>query len=72
MLNWEKLCPNFSFTVENKIQNLQKAGHILNVALDFKYSLVKWDKYVFYCKKWTFEPEIPRMPQKILLKERPY
>ena len=36
MLNWEKLCPNFSFTVENKIQNLQKAGHILNVALDFK------------------------------------
>ena len=41
MLNWEKLCPNFSFTVENKTENLQKAGHILNVALDFKYSLVK-------------------------------
>ena len=28
-MNLEKLCPNVSFTVENKMENLQKAGQIL-------------------------------------------
>ena len=25
-MNWQKLCPNLSFTVENKIGNSQKKG----------------------------------------------
>ena len=58
MLNWEKICLNLSFNVENKIENLHKAGHVSNVSLNFKNSLVKWDKYIFYCKKWNFEVTI--------------
>ena len=27
-MNWETLCPNLSFTAENKMGNLHKAGHI--------------------------------------------
>ena len=27
-MNWEKLCPNLSFTVENKLGNLHKADRI--------------------------------------------
>ena len=30
-MNWENLCPNLSFTVENKMENLHKAGHISNL-----------------------------------------
>ena len=41
MLNWEKICLNISFNVENKIENLHKAGHVSNVSLNFKNSLVK-------------------------------
>ena len=58
MLNWEKICLNLSFNVENKIENLHKAGHVSNVSLNFKNSLVKWDKYIFYCKKWNSEVTI--------------
>ena len=30
-MNWEKLCPNLSFTAENKMGNLCKASHISNL-----------------------------------------
>ena len=30
-MNWEKLYPNLSFTVEIKIGNLHNAGHISNL-----------------------------------------
>ena len=30
-MNWEKLCSNLSFTIENEIWNLHKAGHISNL-----------------------------------------
>ena len=32
-MNWEKLCPNLNFTVENKMENSHKKenGHILNL-----------------------------------------
>ena len=31
-MNWEKLCPNLNFAVENKMMNLHKNdGHILNL-----------------------------------------
>ena len=32
-MNWEKLCPNLSFTVENKLGNshIKKDGHISNL-----------------------------------------
>ena len=33
-MNWEKLCSNLSFTVENKMGNLHKAGHISNLKKD--------------------------------------
>ena len=34
-MKWEKLCPNLSFTVENKMGNSHKKkdGHILNLIL---------------------------------------
>ena len=31
LMNWEKLCTNLSFTIENKMGNLHKAGHISNL-----------------------------------------
>ena len=56
MVNREKLCPNLSFTVENKMENLHKAGHISKVSSNFKNLLINWDKYVFRWEKWNFEP----------------
>ena len=31
LMHWEKLCPNLSFTVKNKMGNLYKTGHISNL-----------------------------------------
>ena len=28
LMNWEKLCPNLSFTVENKMTNLHKISMV--------------------------------------------
>ena len=56
MVNREKLCPNLSFDVENKMENLYKAGHISKVSSNFKNLSINWDKYVFRWEKWNFEP----------------
>ena len=37
--NWEKLCLNLSFTVENKMGNFHKAGHISNLTWWMRYSI---------------------------------
>ena len=37
-MNWE-LCPNLSFTVENKVGNLHKIGHISNLTWWIWYSI---------------------------------
>ena len=54
-VNWEKLCPNLSFTVENKMGNLHNSGHILYFSSDFKNLSMNWDEYVFHREKWNFE-----------------
>ena len=56
MVNREKLCLNLSFTVENKMENLHKTGHISKVSSNFKNLSINWDKYVFRWEKWNFEP----------------
>ena len=62
-MTWEKLCPNLSFTVENKTGNLQKnkAGHIsvltqwmrYSTSLNFKYLSMEmnWKKNQFSITK---------------------
>ena len=42
MANWKKLCPNLSFTVENKMENLHKTGHISKVSSNFKNFSINW------------------------------
>ena len=37
-MNWERTCPNLSFTVENKMDNLDKKGQ-----LHFKLNINDWD-----------------------------
>ena len=56
MENREKLCPNLSSTVENKMETLHKAGHISKVSSNFKNLSINLDKYVFHWEKWKFEP----------------
>ena len=60
--NWE-LCCNWSLTVENKMGNLHKAGHISNLTWWMRYSIsLNFNDlsmkcgYVFHCWKCTFEP----------------
>ena len=37
-MNWERTCPSLSFTVENKMDNLDKKGW-----LHFKLNINDWD-----------------------------
>ena len=68
MVHWEKICPNLSFPVENKIENLHKAGHILNVSSNFKKLSTNWDKYVFYWENGILNLlEILHIPQKVCI-----
>ena len=63
-MNWEKLCPNLSFTAENKMGNLCKAIHISNliwwmiysISSNFKNFSMNLVKYIFHWWKWHFEP----------------
>ena len=41
-MNWEKLCPKFSFNVENKMENSQKKG-----VSHFKLN-ISWMIEIFY------------------------
>ena len=61
-MSWESLCPNLSFTVENKIRNLHKSGWS-----NFKLNMNDWDiplpkilriyqwigKNIFHLGKWN-------------------
>ena len=47
LVNWEKLCPNLSFTVENKMGNLHKADHISNLTSLKKEFINKLGKMQF-------------------------
>ena len=60
-MNWEKLCPNESFSVKNKIGNsLKKDVHILNLTSNWDILFPKslriyhwiW-KNIFYLGKWN-------------------
>ena len=65
LMNWEKLCPDLSSTVANKMGNLRKTGRISNLTwwlrhfiLNFKNLPTNWEKYVFNWKKrgfWLFK-----------------
>ena len=56
--------PNLSFTAENNMVNLHKAGHTstltcwmrYSISSNFKNLLLNWVKYVFQREKWNFEP----------------
>ena len=48
------ICPNLSFTIENKMGNLRGAGHMSNFYSNFKNFSMNWDKYVFHWEKWVF------------------
>ena len=59
-MNWIKLCPNLSFTVENKMcKSHKKDGLILNlnqclrysILLDFKNLTMNWEKHFPLAKK---------------------
>ena len=50
-MNWGKLCPNLSFTVENKgnlIGNLTKFDHIFS---NFNDLIISREEYVFHWGK---------------------
>ena len=63
-MDWEKVWSNLSFTAENNMGNLQKAGHISALTWGMKYSIssnfknliMNWVKYVSHREKWNFEP----------------
>ena len=63
-MNWKKLGPNLSFTVENEASNLHKIKLLLFQTQWMRYSItskfinlsINWEKYVFYWEKWNFEP----------------
>ena len=63
-MNLEILCPNLSFTVENKMGNLHKAGFMSYltslmryfVSSNFKNLSINWEKYIFHREGWNFEP----------------
>ena len=72
-VNWERLCPNLSFTVKNKMGSFDKAGCISNLT-------DKWDsispqisgvfnqlgKICFLWEKWNLNPlEILCIPQNV-------
>ena len=42
----EKVMPNWSFTLESKMGNSHKAGHVSNFSTNVKDLLMNWDKYV--------------------------
>ena len=58
-MKWEKLCPNISFTAENK---MEKADHIsaltwwmrYSISSNFKNLSMNWLKYVFHWEKMKF------------------
>ena len=62
-MSWIKLCPNLSFTVENKMcKSHKKDGLILNlnqclrysIPLDFKNLTMNWEKHFPLAKReWT-------------------
>ena len=72
MDDWGKLCSNLNFTVENKMGNLHKAGHLSNFSSNFKNLSVNWDEYVFHWENGTLNPlEILHILQKFWPYERP-
>ena len=58
-MDWEKVWSNLSFTAENNMGNLQKAGHISALTWGMKYSIssnfknliMNWVKYVSHREK---------------------
>ena len=60
----KKLCLNLSFTAENMMGNVHKAGHISTLIWRMRYSIfsnfknlsMNWVKYNFHLEKWNFEP----------------
>ena len=45
-MNWEKLCPNLSFTVEKKVVHLRKCSHFkLNIMNEVFHYLLKFKKF---------------------------
>ena len=70
-VNWERLCPNLSFTVENKMRSFDKAGCISN--LTDKWDIIfpqisrafnQLEKICFLWEKWNLNPlEILCIPQ---------
>ena len=61
-MNWENLCPNLSFTVENNLHKIRlftfETKHVKNEIfhyMQFKNLSKNWKKYVFQWKKLNFE-----------------
>ena len=46
-MNWENLCPNLSFAIENSMGNLRKTGHILIIFSNFKNLSLNFYDYMF-------------------------
>ena len=57
-MNWEKLGPNLSFSVEKKMGNLHKIWlfPFQTYASNFKNLSMNWETNVFHWEKWNFEP----------------
>ena len=61
-MNWENLCPNSSFTVENKMEEFTQGWSQFSLTMmtysnssNFRNLSMNWEKYVFYCEKRNFE-----------------
>ena len=60
-MNWKKLCPNLSFTTENKMGNLHKAAYTSNliwwiiyyISSNFKNLSMNWEN-IFHWGKTEF------------------
>ena len=77
LMSWENLCPNLSFTVENKIENSHKRGW-----LHFKLKINNWDvpfpkilkicqwigKNIFHWGKWNQPIKLIRECVKLKIK----
>ena len=58
LMNWENLCPNLSFTVQNEMGNLHKTRLFTFHWQCMRYSItsMNWEKYVFHSEKSSFKP----------------
>ena len=51
---WEKLCPNLSFTIENKIGNLHKIGHFSKLTQCKIFQFLKFQEFINELRKICF------------------